>query len=65
MYTNPSLLGLWLSLVSAFCLSLTVTGIPFSGFWRRGTLVGFLRKRRKVDFIIVGSSELDLEADRP
>ena len=59
------LLGLWLSLVSAFCLSLTVTGIPFSGFWRRRTLISLLRERREVNFIVIGTSELDLEADRP
>ena len=65
MYTYSSLLGLWLSLVPAFCLSLTVTRIPLSGFWRWRTLISFLRERREVDFIVIGTSELDLEADRP
>jgi hypothetical protein len=64
IYTYSSLLGLWLSLVSAFCLSLTVTGIPFNGFWRRGTLIGLLREHGEVDFIVVGTTELDFKTDR-
>lgn len=65
MYTHSSLLGLWLSLVSAFCFSLAVAGIPFDGLWRWRTLIGLLRESREVDLIVIGTSELDLEADRP
>jgi len=64
MHTYPSLLGLWLSLVSTFCLSFTVTGITFNRFWRRRTLIGLLRERGEIDFIVVGTSELDFETDR-
>jgi len=64
-HTYSSLLGLWLSLVSTFCLSFTVTGIRFNGFWGRRTLIGLLRERGEVDFIVIGTTELDFETDRP
>jgi hypothetical protein len=63
-YSYSSLLGLWLSLVSAFCLSFTVTGIAFNGFWRRRALIGLLHERGEVDFIVIGAAEFDFEADR-
>jgi hypothetical protein len=65
MYTYSSLLGLWFSLVSAFCLSLAVAGIPFNGFWGRRTLIDLLRECREVNFIVIGTAELDFETDRP
>jgi hypothetical protein len=65
MHTHSSLLGLWLSLISAFCFSLAVTGIPFDGFRRRRALIGLLRERREINFVVVGTAELDFKADRP
>ena len=65
MYTYSSLLGLWLPLVSAFCLSFAVTRIAFNGFWGRRTLISLLREAREVDFIVVGTAEPDFETDRP
>ena len=63
-YSYSSLLGLWLSLVSAFCLSFTVAGIAFNGFRRRRALIGLVRERGEIDFIVVGTAELDFETDR-
>ena len=65
MYTYSPLLGLWLSLVPAFCLSFTVTGIAFNGFWGGRTLIGLLREGGEVDFIIIGTAEFDFETDCP
>ena len=64
-HAYSSLLWLRLSLISAFCLPFAVAGIPFSGFWRRRTLIGLLRQRRKVNLIVIGTSEFDLQTDRP
>jgi hypothetical protein len=65
MYTYSPLLGLWFSLVSAFCLSLAVTGVSFNGFWCRRTLISLLRQGGEVDLIVVGTAEFYFEADRP
>lgn len=65
VYTYSSLLGLWLALVSAFCLTFTVAGITFDGFWGRRALISVLRERGEVDFVVIGTAELDFETDRP
>ena len=65
MHAYSSLLRLRLSLISAFRLSLTVTGIPFNGFWGRRPLIGLLGKRGEVDLIVIGTTKFYFKADRP